>query len=95
MRVVLFSLMKFTCLMIYATALASAFGWMFVNEIGTTLQRIAIAMLCIHLFEILISMNKLKQQPGNIWRHVALTFLFGVLHLKSLKSSNQTVAQEI
>lgn len=95
MRVVLFSVIKLTCLMIYATALASLFGWMLVNEMGTTLQRIAIAMLCIHLFEILISMNKLKQQPGNIWRHVALTFLFGVLHLKSLKNTNQIVAQEI
>jgi uncharacterized protein YhhL (DUF1145 family) len=81
--------------MIYATALASAFGWMLVNETGTTLQRIAIAMLCIHLFEILIFLEKLKQQPGNLWRHVALTFLFGVLHLKSLKNSKQTVAQEL
>ena len=91
MQVVLFSVIKLTCLMIYAAALASLFGWMLVNEVGTTLQRIAIAMLCIHLFEILIYFKKLRQQPGSLWRHVALTFLFGMLHLKSFNDSKQAI----
>ncbi len=63
----------------YLLALASLF---IVLPMGATpvVQKLALALLAVHVLECLLAFKYVKSYPGALWVSVLLALLFGLLH---------------
>jgi len=72
-------LLKGTCVLIYALAIA-AFFVEFPGNTGTTIQYAALILLGAHVLEVLAAFKSVRLYKGPLLVSVCLTVLFGFLH---------------
>jgi hypothetical protein len=72
-------LLKGTCVLIYALAVAGLFI-QFPGNTGTTIQYAALILLGAHALEVLVAFKSVKLYKGPLLVSVIFTVLFGFLH---------------
>ncbi|HZW19761.1 hypothetical protein [Noviherbaspirillum sp.] len=85
-------LIKFSCLLLYAMALA---GWtgMWTGPAAATTQIVALLILGVHVIEVFIAFKLVRRYPGSLATSVVLTLLFGLLHLRPLEQQARRMAR--
>ncbi len=73
------SILKASCLAIYALALASLAG-LLSSSLGGVLQTLAVVMLVAHVLELVFMFKQVRLYPGPLALSVLLTLLFGLFH---------------
>jgi hypothetical protein len=63
----------------YLVALASLF-FALPLEAAPVIQKIALALLAVHLLECVLAFKYVKTYPGALWVSVVLALLYGLLH---------------
>ena len=89
----IFNVLKAACLGAYIMALAGIAG-LITGELSIRAQNLALAMLLIHVLELVVMFKHVRLYRGPLQVSIALTLLFGVLHWRPLareaaKSSQQ------
>ena len=79
----IFTVLKAACLGAYLMALAGLAG-LITGELSTRAQNLALAMLLIHLLELVFMFKHVRLYRGPLQVSIALTLLFGVLHWRPL-----------
>ena len=73
------SILKATCLAIYALALAGLAG-LLPSPLGSVMQTLAAVMLLAHVLELVFMFKQVRLYPGPLASSVLLTLLFGLFH---------------
>jgi hypothetical protein len=89
----IFTVLKAACLGAYIMAFAGVAG-LITGELSTRAQHLALAMLLIHVLELVVMFKHVRLYRGPLPVSIALTLLFGILHWRPLareaaKSSQQ------
>ena len=77
------NILKLACLVCYTLALVGQFGVLSAEQASRS-QMIALALLVIHLIELVVAFKYIRRYPGGLNMSIVLTLLFGVLHWKPL-----------
>ena len=77
------NILKLSCLLIYALALAALAGLLPPAYAGTCIN-LAGLMLIIHVLEAVAVFKHLHKYRGPMWMSLLLTLLFGLLHWQPL-----------
>ena len=80
--------LKAGLLAVYLLAVAGIFVAIPVG-VTSTLQKLALILLGLHVLELLIAYKSVKRYPGPLVDSIGLTLLFGVLHWKPLAKTPQ------
>ncbi len=77
----------------YLVALVSLFV---VLPMGATpvVQKLALALLAVHVLECLLAFKYVKSYPGALWVSVLLALLFGLLHWMPLAKAARRAAAD-
>ena len=77
----------------YLVALVSLFV---VLPMGATpvVQKLALALLAVHVLECLLAFKYVKSYPGALWVSVLLALLFGLMHLMPLAKAGRRAAAD-
>lgn len=78
----LFTVLKFICIVTYALGAASALGMLpdSLHFFGV----VALVLLVAHIGELLLMFKHVRRYPGSLAMSVLLTLLYGLLHWKPL-----------
>lgn len=77
------SIFKGACLAAFALGLAGLAGLLPAGLSGWA-QMVALALLLVHIVELLFAFRFLRLYRGPLWASVGLTLLYGLLHWKPL-----------
>jgi uncharacterized protein YhhL (DUF1145 family) len=77
----------------YLLALASLFV-VLPMEAGPVVQKLALALLGVHVLECLLAFKYVKSYPGPLWVSVLLALLFGLLHWMPLAKAARLAAAD-
>ncbi len=89
----IFTVLKAACLGAYLMALAGLAG-LITGELSTRAQNLALAMLLIHLLELVFMFKHVRLYRGPLQVSIALTLLFGVLHWRPLAREAAKTSQQ-
>lgn len=78
----MFTILKISCLVIYALGAASALG-LLPESLGF-FGVVALLLLAAHLAEVLLMFKHVRRYQGPLAMSILLTLLFGLLHWKPL-----------
>ena len=89
----IFNVLKAACLGAYFMALAGMAG-LITGELSIRAQNLALAMLLIHLLELVFMFKHVRLYRGPLQVSIALTLLFGVLHWRPLAREAAKTSQQ-
>jgi len=89
----IFNALKAACLGAYIMALAGIAG-LITGELSIRAQNLALAMLLIHLLELVFMFKHVRLYRGPLQVSIALTLLFGVLHWRPLAREAAKASQQ-
>jgi len=89
----IFNALKAACLGAYIMALAGIAG-LITGELSIRAQNLALAMLLIHLLELVFMFKHVRLYRGPLQVSIALTLLFGVLHWRPLAREAAKTSQQ-
>jgi hypothetical protein len=89
----IFTVLKAACLGAYFMALAGMAG-LITGELSNRAQNLALAMLVIHVLELVVMFKHVRLYRGPLPVSIALTLLFGVLHWRPLAREAAKTAQQ-
>ena len=89
----IFNVLKAACLGAYIMALAGIAG-LITGELSIRAQNLALAMLLIHVLELVVMFKHVRLYRGPLQVSIALTLLFGVLHWRPLAREAAKTAQQ-
>ncbi|CAG9182218.1 hypothetical protein LMG23992_04689 [Cupriavidus laharis] len=72
-------LMKLTCMLAYALALAATAG-LVGRAFASMIQTTAVVLLVVHALEVVIAFRYVRLYDGSLFASIVLTLLFGFLH---------------
>lgn len=84
-------ILKAGCLGLYALAIAAFFVAI---PGGDWIQRIALLILVAHGLELVAMFKHVKAYRGPLWKSVALTLLFGLLHWLPIAKGQAKASQQ-
>lgn len=76
-------LLKLGCLACYLLGLAGLAGAL-TGQPGLSAQRVAVAMLLVHVLELVLALKYVRLYRGSLLASIGLTLLFGLLHWRPL-----------
>ena len=90
----IFTLLKAACLGVYITAIAGIAG-LITGELSIRAQNLALAMLLIHVLELVFMFKHVRLYRGPLQMSIALTLLFGVLHWRPLAREAAKTSRQV